>query len=225
MTGSGQHTRINTGVLAAAETRTLIWIAQRLPRWVNSDHLTLLALVSMAGAGAAFWASRYWVPALGIVIAALALNWFGDSLDGTVARVRRVERPRYGFYVDHVLDIVGITMLVAGLATSGFMTPVFALSFLVAYLLVSGEVFLAAAVRGVFRMSFAGVGPTELRILLAAGTLMLPRDPHVGLGPLGAMPLFDVGALVATAALAVALLVAVVGNGRALARLEPRQGR
>jgi hypothetical protein len=108
MTGSGHHTRINSGVLAAAEKRTLIWIAERLPRWINSDHLTLLALASMAAAGAAFWAARFWLPALGVVIAALVLNWFGDSLDGTVARVRKHERPRYGFYVDHVLDIVGI---------------------------------------------------------------------------------------------------------------------
>jgi phosphatidylglycerophosphate synthase len=217
--------REHRSLLAAAEKRLLIHLAERLPPAVHSDHLTGLALAAMALAGASYALVRWDPRAVWLVVLALVLNWFGDSLDGTVARVRRVERPRYGFYVDHVLDIVGITMLVAGLATSGFMTPVFALSFLVAYLLVSGEVFLAAAVRGVFRMSFAGVGPTELRILLAAGTLMLPRDPHVGLGPLGAMPLFDVGALVATAALAVALLVAVVGNGRALARLEPRQGR
>ena len=152
----------------------------------------------------------------------LALNWFGDSLDGTLARVRKHERPRYGFYVDHVLDIVGITLLIAGLAASGYMTPLIALSVLVAYLLVSGEVFLATAVRGVFRMSFAGVGPTELRILLAVGAVALLRDPHVNLGPFGRLPLFDVGGLVATAGMAVTLAVAVARNGMALAQLEPR---
>src|SRR5262249_59669638 len=105
------------------------------------------------------------------------LNWFGDSLDGTVARVRRAERPRYGFYVDHVLDIAGATLLLGGMACSTFMHPAIAMALLIAYLLVSGETFLATAVRGVFKMSFAGVGPTELRILLAAAPLPLPRAP------------------------------------------------
>jgi phosphatidylglycerophosphate synthase len=221
----GDHVREHRSLLAAAEKRLLVRIAGRLPAWITSDHLTGLALAALALAGAGYALARWDVRALWIPIAALALNWFGDSLDGTLARVRQVERPRYGFYVDHVLDIVGITMLVAGLAVSGFMTPVIALSFLVAYLLVSGEVFLATAVRGVFRMSFAGVGPTELRILLAVGTLALHGDPQVRLGAFGQFPLFDVGGLVATAGLLVTLAVAIVRNGMALARLEPRPGR
>ena len=159
-----EHTREHRSVLAAVEKRALVAIAQRLPVAVNSDHLTALALLAMALAGAGFALSRWDVRALWIVVPALALNWFGDSLDGTVARVRHVERPRYGFYVDHVLDIVGATLLFAGLAASGFMTPWIALALLIAYLLVSGEVFLATSVRGVFRMSFSGFGPTELRI-------------------------------------------------------------
>ena len=221
----GDHVREHRSVLAAAEKRLLIRIAARLPACVNSDHLTLLALLAMVLAGAGYALARWDPRAVWIVVAALALNWFGDSLDGTLARVRRVERPRYGFYVDHVLDIVGITFLVAGLATSGFVTPAIALSFLVAYLLVSGEVFLATAVHGVFRMSFAGVGPTELRILLAVGTIALLDDPHVGLGPFGRMRLFDVGALAATFGLTVALVTSVLRNGVALARLEPRSVR
>ncbi len=221
----GDHVREHRSLLAAVEKRLLVQIARRLPAWINSDHLTGLALAAMALAGAGYALARWDVRAVWLVIAALVLNWFGDSLDGTVARVRRVERPRYGFYVDHVLDIVGITMLVAGLAVSGFVTPVIVLSFLVAYLLVAGEVFLATAVRGVFKMSFAGIGPTELRILLAIGTLALPGDPHVALGALGRMPLFDVGALVATVGLGTTLAVAVVRNAVALARLEPRPGR
>lgn len=221
MTGSGHHIRINTGVLAAAEKRTLIWIAHRLPRWVNSDHLTLLALVSMAAAGAAFWAARFWLPALGIVIAALALNWFGDSLDGTVARVRKHERPRYGFYVDHVLDIVGITLLVGGLALSDFMNPIIGLVFLVAYLLVAAEVFLATAVNGHFRMSFMNIGPTELRILLAVGTLMLFVRPTVSLFGLGEFRLFDVGFGIGAVGLGVALLTSAAQTTASLYRAEP----
>ena len=221
MTGTGHHIRINTGVLAAAEKRALIWLAQRLPRWVNSDHLTLLALASMAAAGAAFWASRFWLPALGIVIAALALNWFGDSLDGTVARVRKHERPRYGFYVDHVLDIVGITLLVGGLTLSGFMSPIVGLIFLVAYLLVAAEVFLATAVNGQFRMSFLNVGPTELRILLAIGTAMLFVRPTVSLFGLGEFRLFDLGFGIGAIGLVIALLTSAVQTTAALYRTEP----
>jgi archaetidylinositol phosphate synthase len=221
MTSSASHTRVNTGLLAAFEKRTLIRIAHLLPRQVNSDHLTLLALFSMAGAGAAFWASRHWVPALGLVVVALALNWFGDSLDGTVARVRRHERPRYGFYVDHVLDIVGITMLVAGMTLSGFMSPIVGLTFLVAYLLVAAEVFLATAVRGEFRMSFLNIGPTELRILLSIGTLMLFVKPTVSLLGLGTFLLFDVGFGIGTIGLTIALISSAVRTTAALYRAEP----
>jgi phosphatidylglycerophosphate synthase len=219
----GEHVRDHRSLLAAAEKRLLIAIARRLPARIHSDHLTGLALAAMAAAGAGYALAGWDVRAVWIAVAALAVNWFGDSLDGTVARVRAVERPRYGFYVDHVLDIVGITLLMAGLASSGFMTPLIAASFLIAYLLVSGEVFLATAVRGIFRMSSFGVGPTELRILLAIGTVALLRDPHVDLGTFGRMRLFDFGGLIAIGGMAVTLLVAVARNGMALARLEPRK--
>jgi archaetidylinositol phosphate synthase len=217
------HVRVHQSVLAAAEKRLLVRIAARLPCWLHSDHLTVLALAAMALAGAGYAVARWDRRGLWLVVIALAVNWFGDSLDGTLARVRRVERPRYGFYVDHVLDIVGITLLLGGLACSGFMTPVIALAVLVAYLLVSGEVFLATAVNRVFRMSFAGFGPTELRILLAVGTVALFRDPQVNLGAFGAVRLFDFGGVIATGGLAAALAVAVGRNATALARLEPRR--
>ena len=154
--------RINTGVLAAVEKRTLIWIAKRLPCRVNSDHLTLLALLAMAAAGAAFWLASMWQPALVFVVVALAINWFGDSLDGTLARVRGHERPRYGFYVDHVLDIVGTSLLVAGMALSGYMSPIVALTLLAFYLLASAEVFLATAIHGTFRTARS----SELRAMM-----------------------------------------------------------
>ena len=218
----GDHVREHRSVLAAAEKRLLISIARCLPSRVHSDHLTALALGAMALAGAGYALMRWDVRAVWIVVAALAINWFGDSLDGTVARVRGAERPRYGFYIDHVIDIVGITLLIAGLAVSGYMTPVIALSVLVAYLLVSAEVFLATAVGRPFRISAFGVGPTELRILLAIGTIALLGDPHVDLGPLGRIRLFDFGGLVATTGMIVALAGSIIRNGIDLARLEPR---
>jgi archaetidylinositol phosphate synthase len=217
------HIREHRSFLAYREKQLLIWIAQRMPRWVHSDHLTCVALGAMALAGGGYWLLRWDPRAVWLVVAALALNWFGDSLDGTLARVRRVERPRYGYYVDHVLDIVGTTLLLGGLALSGHMNPVIALSVLVAYLLVTGEVFLATTTRGVFKMSSFGVGPTELRILLAIGTLALPGDPHVSLGALGRMKLFDFGGVVAILGLVMSLLIAVIGNTRALSAAEPRR--
>ena len=216
-----EHKRDHRSVLAAAEKQLLIFIAQRIPPAIHSDHLTSLALAAMALAGGAFAAARWDRRALWLVVVALALNWFGDSLDGTLARVRRAERPRYGFYVDHVLDIVGATLLFAGLACSSFMLPAVALALLIAYLLVAGEVFLATAVRGVFRMSFAGFGPTELRILLAVGAIALFRDPHVALGPL-TVRLFDLGGVVAIVGLGVAFASSVVRNATELAVAEPR---
>lgn len=212
--------RVMNGLTARVEKRVLVWLAGRLPASIHSDHLTSLAAIAMVGAAGAYVWAREWPAALHLVNVCLVLNWFGDSLDGTVARVRNQQRPRYGFYVDHVLDIVGITLLMAGLAVSGFMHPIVALALLVAYLLVSGEVFLATAVHSVFRMSFAGFGPTELRIVLAIGTVALFRDPHVNLGALGRLPLFDLGGIIATAGLASALLVSIYRNTRALANAE-----
>ncbi len=221
MTSNAVHVREYRSPLAAPERRLLIWIAGRLPRQVASDHLTALALLSMMAAGLAYWAARWHPWALLLAVGALAANWFGDSLDGTLARVRNQQRPRYGYYIDHVVDLLGMLFLIGGLALSGFMSPLVALGLLVAYFMVAAEVFLAAHAGGVFRMSFMGFGPTELRLVLAAGTLWLLRSPWVDLGGLGIYRLFDVGAVVAIAGLAAALGVSATRNARALARAEP----
>ena len=215
------HVREHRSLLAAMEKRLLVAIAHRLPRWVTSDQLTLLALAAMALAGGAYVLAGSDPRARWLAVAALAINWFGDSLDGTVARVRQTERPRYGFYVDHVVDITGSALLFTGLAISPFMSAPVALAVLVAYLLVSAEVYLATSVHRIFRMSFAGIGPTELRILMAIGTVMLAGDPRVSLGPWGHWQLFDVGGLVATAGLLLAFAASAFRNTRDLARLEP----
>jgi archaetidylinositol phosphate synthase len=215
------HVRINHGWLATAEKRLLIWIAKRLPVWINADHLTALAVLSMAAVGVALAVAPQWPPALALAILALGFNWFGDSLDGTVARVRGHERPRFGFYVDHVLDMVGTSFLLAGLAASGYMTPIIALALLFAYVLVAAEVFLATAVRGEFRMSFLNFGPTELRIVLAIGIAML--DSHAWVRPfdLGPFRLFDIGGVIATAGLLLAFVTAAIRTTVFLYRAEP----
>ena len=212
--------RIHTSMLAGAEKRLLIWMAQRLPGWINSDHLTALAGVSMAVAGICYWIGPGSAAAMWIAIAMLCLNWFGDSLDGTVARVRHHERPRYGFYVDHVLDVIGILFLLGGFALGGFMSPLIAAGFLIAYYLLMVEIALATHAVGTFRISFWSFGPTELRILLAVGTLQLLRSHYVTV--LGErLLLFDIGGVVAIAALLVTFLVSAVRNGHLLYRQEP----
>ncbi len=214
------HVRQHRSVLAGLEKRLLIWIARRLPAWVSSDHLTALGLLSMGLVGAAFaWSAReprvlYLVPGL------LAVNWFGDSLDGTVARVRNRQRPRYGYYVDHVVDIAGAVALFGGMALSGAMQPVIALALLVAYIAAMAEVFLATHVTHVFRLASFGFGPTELRIVLAAGALALVGRPQVSVPWLGRVPLFDVGGIMAIAGISLAFVMASVNTARRLAREE-----
>ena len=212
--------RVHTSVLAAAEKRLLIWIAQRLPGWVNSDHLTVLAGLAMGGAGICYWIGPASPLAMMTAILMLGLNWFGDSLDGTLARVRHHERPRYGFYVDHVLDVVGILFLLAGFALGGFMTPVIAAAFLVAYYLLMVEIALATHAVGTFQMSFWKFGPTELRVLLIIGTLQIMRSPFVTIAG-ERMLLFDVGGVIAAAILGATFITSAVRNGRLLFKLEP----
>ena len=216
----GEARRVATNVLAVSERRCLLWLAPRLPRWINSDHLTVLALIAMLLTGTSYYLARWHPSALLLAVVWLAVNWFGDSLDGTLARVRGHQRPRYGFYVDHVVDCFGVLFLFAGLALSGYMSPFVAMGLLVAYFMLSIEVYLATYCLTVFRLSFWGFGPTELRLVLAMGTLALLFDPTVELLGQG-YRLFDVGGLAATAGLVGTLVVSVIQNVRALYRAEP----
>ena len=222
MPGMAFHVRLQRSVLAGAERRALIWMARRLPLSVTPDHLSELALAAMFATGASFAALRLtrWA-ALGVV-AGLAVNWFGDSLDGTLARVRRQERPRFGFYVDHVIDLAGTAALFAGMACSGVMSPLVALALLASYLLVMAESFLATHATATFRLSFGGFGPTELRLLLAAGALKLLASESVSLPGIGSVRLFDVGGACAAAALMAVFFLSAANNARSLSLLEPR---
>ena len=212
--------RQSTGLLTAIERRALLWLAHRLPRRVNSDHLTALGLVSMFFAGACFAVSGAMPGALLGVPVFLVLNWFGDSLDGTLARVSGHQRPRYGFYVDHILDTFSMLFVIGGLAMSGYMTPIVAAVFLIAYYVLSIEIYLATYCVGRFRMSFWGWGPTELRILLAVGALTLFVKPVVTIFVV-TMPLFAVGGIVAAVGLIFTAIISAAGNTRRLYAAEP----
>jgi archaetidylinositol phosphate synthase len=212
--------RVLTSVLAGPEKRVLRFLAERMPAAVNSDHLTTLGLTAMLGAGLSFWAAGRSPWAVGLVVVCLAVNWFGDSLDGTLARVRRHERPKYGYYVDHVVDIVGALFLLGGLALSGYMSPLIAAGVLIAFLMMSAEVFLAAHTLGQFKITYANMGPTEMRILLAVGALWLLVKPNVVLFG-RSFHLFDVGGAVAIAGLLTIFVATAIAHTRALYRAEP----
>ena len=207
--------RTQASLLAPLEKKALLWLAHRMPAWVSSDHLTLLGFTAMLAAGG-FYALARWDPrALLLVIGCLILNWFGDSLDGTLARVRNCQRPRYGFYVDHVVDAFGTSALLGGLAISGYMHYLVALGVLIAYLLVSIEVYLATYTLGHFQLSFGKMSPTELRILLSIGNLVLLVKPIVTI--LGTRyRLYDVGGVIAMIGLTFTVIFCAIRNTKRL---------
>jgi phosphatidylglycerophosphate synthase len=208
-------------VLPGLEKRALVFLAGRMPEAANSDHLTILGLAGMLGAGLCFfWANSEPLALLGVP-PFLALNWFGDSLDGTLARVRNRERPKYGYYVDHVVDVFGAFFLLSGLGLSGYMTASIAAGLMVVYLMVVSEIYLAAYAVGTFRIHFLKLGPTELRILFAIGTLYVLYRPVVTIFGTRAL-LFDVGGACAIAGLAAALLISTARNARTLYLRETR---
>lgn len=212
--------RVNRSFTAAAEKRVLEAMARRAPRWLTSDHLTAMGFAAQIAAGIFYAVARYHRLALLFVVACIVLNWLGDSLDGTLARVRRQQRPRFGFYVDHIVDILGATALMTGLACSGFVHWQIAMAMLVAFLLLSGETYLATYTLSRFEMSQALFGPTEIRILLIAGTLALLRNPWATLFG-DRWLLFDIGGLIAAVCMFTTVIVVSLRHTVRLYREEP----
>lgn len=211
--------RVQESLVAAVEKRALLWLAARIPHRIGPDHLTVLGFAAQIGAGVCYACAPWNRYALLGVIACLALNWLGDSLDGTLARVRQRQRPRYGFYVDHMMDTFGALALMGGLALSGYMDPGIAIGLLVAFLMLSVQSYLATHALGEFRISFWRFGPTELRILLAVGNLALFCKPVVHLFG-GRYRLFDVGGAIGLAGMGLMMVVFTLQNTIRLYREE-----
>ena len=211
--------RIQRSILSTMEKRTLIWIAKRLPRWIGSDFLTLLGFAGMILTGVSY-ALGSWTPFAPLLATFfLAVNWFGDSLDGTVARVRNRQRPRYGFYVDHAVDTIGILFLMGGLAVSPYMSPWVAAGFLIAYYFLCIEIYLSTATIGKFKLSFGLLGPTEFRILLAIGNIALLSHPTVHLAG-REFRTFDTGGIPGIIVVMCLGLFSMIRNTVSLYRLE-----
>lgn len=212
--------RVNESMTADIERRALQWMARRAPHWVDSDQLTLLGLLGQIGAGTCFAMARLHRGVLLMVVLCVVLNWLGDSLDGTLARVRGQQRPRYGFYVDHMVDVFGATALMCGLGLSGLVHWQVALAMLIGFLLLASESYLAVYTLSRFHLSQGLFGPTEIRLLLIAGTLVVWRHPYSIIAA-HKLLLFDVGGVFATACMLGLAVILTVRHTAQLYREEP----
>jgi archaetidylinositol phosphate synthase len=211
--------RVQESLLAPFESRCLRWLARRMPPRISPDHLTLLGFAAQLLGGVSYALAGRWPVCLLIANLFIALNWFGDSLDGTVARIRNKLRPRYGFYVDHITDTFGALFLICGLALSGYVTERVAIAMLVGFLMLSVDTYLATYTIGAFRLSFWKFSPTEMRILLALGNAYAFYHPVVHF--LGRERLFfDVAGIIASASMAVVVVASTIHNTVLLYRAE-----
>lgn len=215
--------REQTSVLAPLERAALNGLARRMPKWVNSDHLTLLGLVAMFLAGVFYALSGQDPQFLHLVNICIFLNWFGDSLDGTLARYRNRLRPRYGFYVDHIIDTFGTMFLILGLALSGFISELVAAALLVVFLMLAINSYLAAYALGIFKISQGIFGPTEIRVLMIVGNLALLNSAYTTVFDQKFL-LFDVAGAISIVVMAVILIFSSIKNTYALYQLERLPG-
>jgi phosphatidylglycerophosphate synthase len=220
--GAAEHERTAPFLLAGFERRVLPRLALALPRWVVPDHLTALGLFAATIVAAAYVLSNRNPAWLWLASAGLVLQWYGDSLDGTLARVRKIERPRYGYYLDHITDAYSTFVIGLGLGLSPYLLLSIALAIVILYLILSINVYLETYVLGEFRLGYAVLGPTEARVaLISANTVAILVGPFrfnvAGLS----VTLFDILGSLGVLAMSVLLLLRIGGNLRSLARLEP----
>jgi archaetidylinositol phosphate synthase len=209
-------------VLAQAEARVLEWIARRLPRWVLPDHMTALGVLAAVGIAGAYLASNGDKAWLWAASALLVVHWLGDSLDGTLARVRKIERPKYGYYLDHLVDAVATALIGLGLGLSPWMLLSVGLLIVIAYLVLSINTYLETYAFGVFTLGYGRLGPTEVRLMLIGLNTLIALGVGLGfqVGGLG-LTLLDLIGL-GIAGLMVAGLAGRAGrNLKRLAELEP----
>ena len=204
--------REKTFLLARHEARVLDWLARRVPARVTPDHMTLLGVAAALAIGAAYWLSGRDPAWLWVASGLLVVHWLGDSLDGTLARVRRIERPKYGYYLDHLVDAGATIAIGAGLGLSPYMSLVTGLAIVVAYLALSINTYLEMHVFGVFSLGYGRVGPTEARLGLIVLNLVLLA---------GATSVLDVAGLALAGLMLLGLGVRAARNLRVLAAREP----
>jgi archaetidylinositol phosphate synthase len=218
-TGFVNPLRVHKALTAGIEKRALIWMAERTPAAINSDHLTGLGFVSQLLAGASYALAPQGSWALVMASFFLALNWLGDSLDGTLARVRNQQRPRYGFYVDHMADTFGALALMGGLALSGYVHWPIAAGMLACFYILSIESYLTTYTMGHFHLSQGLFGPTEIRMLLVVGNAALMVHPYANIAGHRFL-VFDIGGMVAIAGMCYMAIAATARHVAVLYREE-----
>ena len=212
--------RIQENLLARSERRLLNWICARFPAWVTPDMLTYIGMVGAFMVFAGYIASNWDENWLWLAIAGYAVQWFGDSTDGSLARFRKIERPRYGYFLDHSCDGLATTLVVAGIGLSPYVTMEIALSALTGYLLLSIHAFLSVRVLGELKLSYLNAGPTERRFMLIGLTLAMM---WFGTGPgwFGAISGLDIFAGVVGFILIALFVIQTWVTARRLAVQEP----
>jgi len=212
-----EATRVSTGLLTTIERRCLLWIAARIPPSINADHLTSLAGIAMLVAGCCYGFARQHRAALLAVPVMLAVNWFGDSLDGTLARVRGAERPKYGFYLDHVMGALSVVCVGLGIGFSGYVSLSLALGAVVGYLALAVNVYLESSVFGIAKIEYGRIGPTEARLAL------IVLNTIVALGARPPVRVVNWAFAIVLAAMVVVFVWRLARNLARLARQEPQR--
>ena len=207
------------GLFAKVERQVLLWLARRIPERITPDHLTIVGFIAFFFAGLCYYSSRWNPLFLHLVNVCLFLNWLGDSLDGTLARYRNQQRPRYGFYVDHIVDALGSLFLLVGLSLSGYMSREVGFALLIVYYLLCINVYLATYTLGKFTISFASFSPTELRLLMGIGNVVLFYRPEVRFFGQTYL-LYDIGGTVALFLMLVVLVGSIIRNTKLLYQAE-----
>ena len=223
---SVEATREPSFLLAKPEKRLLTWIAARLPRWILPDDMTALGVLAALGVAVAYQLSNESLDWLWVASGLLVLQWLGDSLDGTLARVRKIERPTYGYYLDHLVDAIATAAIGIGLGLSPFMLLSIGTLIVVAYLILSINVYLESYAFGRFSIGYGLIGPTEIRLILIALNTVVALG--AGLDFVIAdleLTVFDVIGLAIAATMIALLLGRAARNLRELARNEPAAPR
>lgn len=225
--------RIQTSILNGIEKKALVWLAERQPRWMTSDLLTLIGMFGsfliMMGYILTYWNVQWlWLSTFGLIV-----NWYGDSLDGTLARVRKTQRPIYGYYIDHTVDGINETMMFLGIGLSPFLNLYTALAMLIVYLQLTLNVSMNAHLRSEFKLTYAGIGPTEFRVVaIVLNTLLLYIKPwqefervfHI-LGKTIYAHALDYPGIVILAILVIIYFVTIISDARYYAKIDPMPGK
>ena len=214
--------RVNDILFGRFERWALPRMAKRLPAWIAPDKLTLVGIAAAFGVGLGCWLTQYSLDWLWFSSAMLVVNWWGDSLDGTLARVRGIQRERYGFYVDHQSDAISIILVLGGLGLSPLMHLPLAMVIVIGYFLMMILVSLVTIVRDEFKISFAGLGPTEARVIMIVANIAVWafRNPHFVISE-QSLTLYDIIGLVAAVLLFLIYAVASLRERAKLAVLDP----